>query len=73
MRKYIWRSFRGVGGTDSNRIGAKIWRFESVGLSRVHVELNLEVEDDTAGPAVIIGREIKRKRKRNKRVSCAAA
>jgi hypothetical protein len=65
MRKYIWRSFRGVGGTDSNRIGAKIWRFESVGLSRVHVELNLEVEEDTRAPAVSIVRG--EREKKNKR------
>jgi hypothetical protein len=65
MREYIWRSFRGVGGTDSNGIGAKIWGFESVVSSRVHVELNLEVEDDTAGPAVIIGMKRKEKKKIN--------
>jgi hypothetical protein len=54
MGEFIWRSFRGVGGTNSNGIGTKIWGFETVGSSRVHVELNLEVEEDTWTPAVSI-------------------
>jgi hypothetical protein len=40
MREYIWRSFRGVGGTDLNGIGAKnLGIFELVWESRVLVEL----------------------------------
>jgi hypothetical protein len=47
MGEFIWRSFRGVGGTNSNGIGTKIWGFESVVSSRVRAKLRQEVEDDT--------------------------
>jgi hypothetical protein len=63
MREYIWRSFRGVGGKDSNGIGAKIWgfssRFESLVLMLNSVQ---EVEDDTGqrGSQLSAGREEKK-------------
>jgi hypothetical protein len=68
MREYIWRSFRGVGGTDLNGIGAIFWGFYSVCSSRILVELNLEVEDDTWVPlSTLAGKRRKTTRKEKKR------